>query len=620
MQAVSSNGFERYQNFDAYDRLNKLSFIRGNTAQHYQFNYDAKNRLDNVGLPTGKTLSYEYDGLNRVTKQTLNTSSALETSYLYHPSSLQNTTTPLVWLLTNKQGAYEYNYDVNGNIITVEKLGATAAENITEGYYVYDALNQLTSALVDNDVYTYTYDCQGNLQTVKKNGTTIGNYQYTDPKWADKLTQYNEYTITYDNIGNPLQYRNGITFTWKYGRSLKYFDNAQYHIFYRQNADGYRVEKHVTNNSTSTTVAHYYDYNGTDLICERWGSNTLWFLRDAGGSPIGLNYNGLVFYYVKNLQGDVTGIVDASGTLVAEYTYDAWGNPLSTVDLNGSNIANINPLRYRGYYYDTETGLYYVSSRYYDPEIGRWINADNQIAGVGGEVLGYNMFAYCMNNPVNMSDPSGNWPKWATKLVAAVAVVAVVAVVAAVTVATAGAGTAIAAVAVGAAKGAAIGFAVGAATGAAGGAISHRISTGSWDGAGEAALNGMANGALSGAVSGAISGGITGGLSYNSGVTSAGKGFDTYRQLKNEIGSPGAGNEWHHIVEQSQIAKSGFSPQMIQNTNNIMSISKTTHRAISGYYSSVQPFTNGMIVRNWLAGQSFSAQYEFGINVIKMFM
>ena len=99
-----------------------------------------------------------------------------------------------------------------------------------------------------------------------------------------------------------------------------------------------------------------------------------------------------------------------------------------------------------------------------------------------------------------------------------------------------------------------------------------------------------------------------------------GKGFNSYRQLKNEIGSPGAGNEWHHIVEQSQITKSGFSPQMIQNTNNIMSISETTHRAISGYYSSVKSFTNGMIVRNWLAGQSFSAQYEFGINVIKMFM
>ena len=279
-----------------------------------------------------------------------------------------------------------------------------------------------------------------------------------------------------------------------------------------------------------------------------------------------------------------------------------------------------NPFRYRGYYYDTITGFYYLNGRYYNPQWGRFLNADGVMSGVGGELLGNNVFIYCFNNPVNMSDLFGNWPEWATKLVAAASVVVVVAVVAAVTVATAGAGTAIAAVAVGAAKGAAIGFAVGAATGAAGGAISYRISTGGWDGAGEAALNGMANGALSGAVSGAITGGITGGLSYNSGTTSAGKGFGTYRQLKNEIGSPGAGNEWHHIVEQSQIAKSGFSPQIIQNTNNIMSISKTAHRAISGYYSSVQPFTNGMIVRNWLAGQSFSAQYEFGMNVIKMFM
>ena len=113
--------------------------------------------------------------------------------------------------------------------------------------------------------------------------------------------------------------------------------------------------------------------------------------------------------------------------------------------------------------------------------------------------------------------------------------------------------------------------------------------------------------------------GISGGLSCSSGTTSSGKGFDTYSQLKNEIGSPGLGNEWHHIVEQSQITKSGFSPQMIQNTNNVISINKSAHRAISGYYSSVQPFTNGMIVRNWLAGQSFGAQYEFGINVIKMF-
>ena len=150
----------------------------------------------------------------------------------------------------------------------------------------------------------------------------------------------------------------------------------------------------------------------------------------AAGSSTPVRYE-----YVTNAQGDVRQIIDSSGAVVAYYAYDAWGKPLAILDGSSSNaitdenhIALVNPFRYRSYIYDSETGFYYVSSRYYDPEIGRWINADNQIAGVGGEVLGYNMFAYCMNNPVNMSDPSGNWPRWATIALGAVAAVAAVAV------------------------------------------------------------------------------------------------------------------------------------------------------------------------------------------------
>lgn len=129
-------------------------------------------------------------------------------------------------------------------------------------------------------------------------------------------------------------------------------------------------------------------------------------------------------------------------------------------------------------------------------------------------MLSYNLFAYCFNNPVTLSDDAGSWPNWLKKAAAAVAVVAVVTVVAAVTVATAGAGSAIAAVAVGAAKGAAVGMVSGALSGAAGGAIGHRLKTGSWDGAGQAALDGMGNGALSGAITGAITGGVRGGIKY----------------------------------------------------------------------------------------------------------
>ena len=136
------------------------------------------------------------------------------------------------------------------------------------------------------------------------------------------------------------------------------------------------------------------------------------FIYDESGKPFAmvdqLSAQPKTYYYVLNLQGDVVKLVTDSGAVAASYEYDAWGNILS----QSGSMADVNPLRYRGYYYDTETGFYYVSSRYYDPEIGRYLNADSVIAGVGGSVQGYNLFAYCFNNPVNMSDSSGHWPQW----------------------------------------------------------------------------------------------------------------------------------------------------------------------------------------------------------------
>ena len=105
------------------------------------------------------------------------------------------------------------------------------------------------------------------------------------------------------------------------------------------------------------------------------------------------------------MQGDIIAIVRGN-KLVAEYEYDAWGN--CTILRNTDNIANTNPLRYRGYYYDTGTNLYYLQSRYYDANIGRFINADDaELLGMSGRVVSNNLFAYCNNNPVNGMDPSG---------------------------------------------------------------------------------------------------------------------------------------------------------------------------------------------------------------------
>ena len=124
-----------------------------------------------------------------------------------------------------------------------------------------------------------------------------------------------------------------------------------------------------------------------------------------------------VFWYEKNIQGDIVAVYNQAGTKLISYTYDAWGNFITTYHngTSSSSIAAQNPFRYRGYYYDADLGLYYVSSRYYDSIIGRWINADSVVAGVGGSIQGYNMFAYCFNNPVNMFDSTGRWPQWMKK-------------------------------------------------------------------------------------------------------------------------------------------------------------------------------------------------------------
>lgn len=149
---------------------------------------------------------------------------------------------------------------------------------------------------------------------------------------------------------------------------------------------------------------------------------------------LGFYYNGTPYYYLKNMQGDVIGILDSTGTQVVAYSYDAWGAPLSVTGTLADTLGQLNPFRYRSYYYDTETGLYYLNSRYYDAETCRFLNADGYISGIGGDVRGYNLYSYCFNNPVNISDPSGNWPSWSQIFtgiaIAAVAVGAVAAVVA----------------------------------------------------------------------------------------------------------------------------------------------------------------------------------------------
>ena len=193
-------------------------------------------------------------------------------------------------------------------------------------------------------------------------------------------------------------------------------------------------------------------------------------------------------------------MVDANGSKVVEYKYDAWGKPTSKSGSLANTLGTLNPFRYRGYIFDEETGLYYLRSRYYNPNLCRLINADDvEALGADGDINGYQLFIYCMNDPVNNRDEAGSWslPNWAKVAIGAALIVGA-AVVA--TVATGG----VACFAAGAAIGAAKGAVSGAIGGAIIGAIQSRIETGSWDGAFEAAVDGAADGFLGGAIGGFI--------------------------------------------------------------------------------------------------------------------
>ena len=349
-----------------------------------------------------------------------------------YKSGANGSATSLLSTYANGSDAkYNYDYDANGNITRIWR-GNTSFTNASEKYsYVYDSANQLVrenlyygSGNSSNATITYEYDIWGNLLNKKIYAYTVGTlgtaretvpYAYTNSAWKDQLTSYDGESITYDASGNPTNYL-GATLVWE-GQRLKSYTpktassgRANSYV-YSYDENGIRTRKTI-----GSTVTDYY-YNDTLLMgtvkttTNSDGSTTtskLRFSYDADGKVVAVNYNGNYYYYLRNAQNDIVKLIDKTGATVVEYTYDSWGKLLSTSGSLASTLGKNNPFRYRGYVYDEETGFYYLQSRYYNPEVGRFISSD-VLLSTGQGVLGHNAYAYCGNNPVMGYDPYGTF-------------------------------------------------------------------------------------------------------------------------------------------------------------------------------------------------------------------
>ena len=387
--------------YDAYGNITYETLIGQLPIQTYFYDYEdtADRRFKGMEF-AGITEEVTYDNFDRIAtkKVTYNGKEIYTKTYDYYTvpydiiQGKKCATTQPQYIKYQKDGQtkkqIEYKYTSLGNHISEILYDGKSVS------YTYSSdCNRLMSETnnLSNVSYSYTYSDEGNIKyRTDKSDWSRTNYTYN----GDRMTSYNGQSCVYDNMGNPTTYR-GKSATWK-GRQMTSFNGVNF----TYDGRGRRTGK--------GNITFLYDSQGR-IIKQ---SNGLEFFYDFEGIAA-VKYNSTMYFYQKDAQGNIIGILDSNGNVVVQYYYDAWGNhKVVTADGNAiassSRIGNINPFRYRGYYYDTETGLYFLQTRYYDPETGRFLNRDSVAYADPETIGGLNLYAYCLNNPVMYSDPTGH--------------------------------------------------------------------------------------------------------------------------------------------------------------------------------------------------------------------
>ena len=391
---------ESYKYNDQNEIISKT--YGGAITQEYGYTYknNAAREIEYIEMPNG-IKSYPLKDLNgRNTGKELkdvngNRVHGEYISYVKvgdHATNMPST----VWYASGNEikENIRYKYDACGNIVEIRENGKLTAR------YEYDGLNRLVRE--DNKklgkTWVFGYDNNGNITSKREFAFTLRTRELleelesTEKLYSyegDRLITYNGEIISFDRYGNPIKYK-GETLEWEYGKRLKKYGEKTYGY----DGLGRRISK--------GEITFTYDNEGR-LIKQ---SNGIQYIYDKSGVS-GFRYERGEYIYRKNAQGDITHILDYCENIVAEYAYDAWGN--CTIIKDTAGVAEVNPFRYRGYYYDVETGLYYLKTRYYDPEVGRFISQDDVSYLDPEHINGLNLYAYCGDNPVMFTDPTGEF-------------------------------------------------------------------------------------------------------------------------------------------------------------------------------------------------------------------
>ena len=377
---------------DQYDMTGRL--VQSTTLEK---NTGASGEPTVANTHTVQSLEIGYDSYNRVNRlvQSLE-GSKTKTGLVYGDASK-----------TQRPGL-SYGLTVDGTqrqSLAYDAMARCTKETMTlpggqkrENCFTYGTLRHLT----DTDSLP-----EGAVSTVQ----TQDLFTYHTDGWKDQLLFWNGKSYAYDAGGNPTVLR-GMALTWGEGRRLKRIAATAGEVTFAYDSDGKRVKK-----TSGNTETKYY-YNGSTLsglVRTTTGNTgttktTVQFVYDAEGKPFLLRLNGKTdYFYLYNGLGDVTGLVDSSNQVVVRYQYNSWGKVTSTQDTSGVSLATLNPFCYCKYVYDPETGLYCLGSRYYDPEVGRFVNADDPgvIFAKPQELYHKNLYVYCDNNPVVRRDLQG---------------------------------------------------------------------------------------------------------------------------------------------------------------------------------------------------------------------